>query len=79
MDTTACVNAAFPLPSILFTVGALAVLIYLKRKHGLGFVKTFMALIGAHRIKHDKVSASLALLTLVVPLVLWLYLGSGCS
>ncbi|MCT4611056.1 MAG: hypothetical protein N4A70_17870 [Pelagimonas sp.] len=79
MDVTECVNAAFPLPAFLFSAGAISVALYLKHKHQLSYVQTFMAMVGARRVKHDRVSSVMILLTLIVPLVLWVQLGARCS
>jgi hypothetical protein len=79
IDVADCANAAFPLPSLLFTAGALAVFFYLKRTHNLTLGQTFSALVGVRRVKHDRVSSALMVLTLIVPAAIWVYLGSHCG
>ncbi|MCG7573336.1 hypothetical protein MHM39_07135 [Phaeobacter sp. CNT1-3] len=78
-ELAACVDAAFPLPSLLFVLGALSVLLYLKRKHRLSLVKVFKAMVGVDRVPHDKVSTTLMIVTLLVPLGLWVVLGARCG
>jgi hypothetical protein len=78
-ELAACVDAAFPLPSLLFVLGALSVLVYLKRKHRLSLVKVFKAMVGVDRVAHDKVSTTLMIVTLLVPLGLWVVLGARCG
>lgn len=78
-EITACVNAAFPLPSILFVIGALTLAAYLKRKHRLTLSQTFKTMVGVEKVRHTKASAAIMMLTLIVPLGLWLLLGTRCG
>jgi len=78
-EVTACVNAAFPAPAIMFCFGALALTLYLKRRHQLSLAATFKVMVGVEKVKHNRVSATIAVLTLIVPLVLWVLLGQRCG
>lgn len=78
-EITACVNAAFPLPSILFVIGALTLAAYLKRKYQLTLAQTFKAMVGVEKVRRTKASAIIMMLTLLVPLGLWLVLGQRCG
>jgi hypothetical protein len=78
-EVSACVNAAFPLPALLFCCGALALTFYLKRRHQLSLAATFKVMVGVEKVKHNKVSAAIAVLTLIVPLALWVLLGHRCG
>ncbi|WP_412565561.1 hypothetical protein [Thalassobius sp. MITS945101] len=78
-ELTTCVNAAFPLPSLLFVLGAAALALYLKRKHHLSIGQTFKAMVGVEKVAHDRTSATIAIATLVVPLGIWLLLGHRCG
>lgn len=78
-EVSACVNSAFPLPALLFCFGALALALYLKRCHRLSLAATFKVMVGVEKVKHNRVSAAIAVLTLIVPLVLWVLLGQRCG
>jgi len=78
-DLTACVNAAFPLPSILFVLGAVTLAAYLKRKHRLSIGQTFKAMLGVEKVAHDRTSATIAIATLLVPFAIWILLGQRCG
>lgn len=78
-DLTACVNAAFPLPSILFVLGAVTLAAYLKRKHRLSIGQTFKAMVGVEKVAHDRTSATIAIATLLVPFAIWILLGQRCG
>ena len=78
-DLTACVNAAFPLPSILFVWGAVTLAAYLKRKHRLSIGQTFKAMVGVEKVAHDRTSATIAIATLLVPFAIWILLGHRCG
>lgn len=79
LDVTQCVNAAFPVPSLLFLVGILATTFYLKSTTKLGILRVLQALLGREKLAHDRISTLLMLGTLIVPLALWLYLGQRCG
>ncbi|MCG7493574.1 hypothetical protein [Thalassobius sp. Cn5-15] len=78
-ELAACVDAAFPLPSLLFVLGALTVLFYLKRKHRLSLGGVFKAMVGVDRVPHNKVSSTLMIVALLVPLGVWIVLGARCG
>lgn len=78
-ELTSCVNAAFPLPSLLFVLGASALAIYLKRKHRLSIGQTFKAMVGVEKVAHDRTSATIAIATLLVPFAIWILLGQRCG
>ncbi len=78
MDIHDCIGETSSYPQLLIGVGVLISGIFVKLKEDLTVAQMCAVLVGRRKISSKKLQRALLVLTLLPPLVLWLYLIDRC-
>jgi hypothetical protein len=74
-----CGTAAMPVPAALFVIGVLVTTVVVARREGLGIKDTLLVMIGLRRFGQSRLVTSLLLITLLLPVGLWVALNEACK